>query len=79
MPSGRMAQLQGFEQSYLEARLAIPDSTLTVPNYRVGIFNVCIFCFLKFLKYFGKNSKNRLISFTKMIRALKNGRQIHNP
>ena len=29
-------KLQGFEQSYLKARLAILDSTLTVPNYRLG-------------------------------------------
>ena len=32
-------KLQGFEQSNLEARFAIPDSTLTVPNYRVGNFS----------------------------------------
>ena len=32
-------KLQRSEQSYLEARLAILDSTLTVPNYRVGNFS----------------------------------------
>ena len=33
-------KLQGFEQSYLEARFAILDSTLTVPNYSVGNFRI---------------------------------------
>ena len=51
-------KLQGFEQSYLEARFAIHDSTLTVPNYRVGNFR-----FLKndsnlsFLKIYEKSQK----------------------
>ena len=51
-------KLQEFEQSYLEARLAILDSTLTVPIYGVGNFR-----FLKktnnlsFLKNFEKKKK----------------------
>ena len=34
-------KLQRIEQSNLEARFAILDSTLTVPNYRVGNFRFC--------------------------------------
>ena len=34
-------KLQGFEQSYFEARFAILDSTLTVPKYRVANFRFC--------------------------------------
>ena len=42
----------------MEARLAILDSTLTVPNYRVGNFKFCkLFCYLKVLKIFEKISK----------------------
>ena len=52
-------KLQRVEQSYLEARFAILDSTLTVPNYRVGNFMFCkLFCCLKFLKIFEKITKN---------------------
>ena len=52
-------KLQRIEQSYLEARFAIFESTLTGPNYRVGNFR-----FLKtnnnlsFLKPFEKTTKN---------------------
>ena len=52
-------KLQRIEQSYLETRFAILESTLTGPNYRVGNFR-----FLKtnnnlsFLKNFEKITKN---------------------
>ena len=49
-------KLQGFEQSYLEARFAILDSTLTVPNYRVGNFRLL------------KNNKN--LSFLKNLEKI---------
>ena len=52
-------KLQRIEQSYLEARLGILESTLTVPNYRVGNFMFCkLFCCSKFLKVFEKITKN---------------------
>ena len=52
-------KLQGFEQSYLEARFAMLESTLRGPNYRVGNLR-----FLEndnnliFLKVFEKITKN---------------------
>ena len=58
-------KLQGFEQSYLEARFVTPYSIPTGPNYRVGNFR-----FLKtnnnlsFQKNFEKNHKKRHISKT---------------
>ena len=41
-------KLQGFEQPYLEAGIAMPQSTLTAPNYRVK--NIEIFKLSKNLK-----------------------------
>ena len=32
-------KLQGFEQSYLEAKIATPESTLTEPHHRDGNIN----------------------------------------
>ena len=53
-----ISQLQRIEQSYLEARFAIFESTLTGPNYRDGNFKFCkLFCYLKFLKILEKMSK----------------------
>ena len=50
-------KLQGFGQSYLEARFAILDSTLTGPNYRVGNFRFLQNNISIFLKIFEKISK----------------------
>ena len=52
-------KLQGFGQSYLEARFAILDSTLTVPNYMVEKFRFFKkIIILNFLKIIGKITKN---------------------
>ena len=52
-------KLQRIEQSYLEARFAIFESTLTGTNYRVGIFRFLKNNFiLNFLKIFEKITKN---------------------
>ena len=52
-------KLQGFEHSQLKARFAILDSTLTVPNYRVGNFRfIKNHNNLSFLKFFEKITKN---------------------
>ena len=52
-------KLQRTEQSYLEARFAILESTLTGPNYRVGNFRFLKNSNnLKFLNIFEKTTKN---------------------
>ena len=40
-------KLQGFEQSYSEARVATPESKLTVSNYRIEIFETSSLNFFK--------------------------------
>ena len=51
-------KLQGFEQSYLEARFAILESTLSGPKYRVGKFRFIKNNSLRFVKIFEKFTKN---------------------
>ena len=55
-----MSKIQRFKQSHLEATFATPDSTLTVPNYRVRGFQ-----FLKKIKFsvkfFKKSQKNVIL------------------
>ena len=60
-------KLQGFEQSYFEARFAILDSTLTVPKYRVRNFRFLKCINSSFLKIFEKSHKKRHISKTTRI------------
>ena len=48
-------KLQGFEQLKLEARFAIFDSTLSVPNYRVENFRFLKNHNLSFLKILKKS------------------------
>ena len=60
-------KLQGNEQSYLEARLVIFESTLTGHNYRVGNFRFCEKKINKFskkiLKKIIKNISRKLQGF----------------
>ena len=58
----RSRKLQGFEQSYLEAKIATPESTLTEPRHRDGNFKFCDFLYLNFLKFFLKNPKKNVVS-----------------
>ena len=68
-----------IEQSYLEARIATFESTLTGPNYRVGNFR-----FLKnhknliFLKIFEKITKNVVSRKLQRIEQKKLGGKIQN-
>ena len=45
-------KLQGFEQSYLEAKIATPESTLTEPHRRDGNIKFCDFFISKFSEFF---------------------------
>ena len=51
-------QLQGFEQSYLVAKFATLESTLTEPHYRGDNFKFCEFLFFEFFLKNLKNPKN---------------------
>ena len=54
-----------IEHAQLDAKFAIPESTLTVPNYSVGNFKFCETSNLGFLKvFFVKKHKKRHISKT---------------
>ena len=55
-------KLQGFEQSYLEARFAIFEIFLTGPNFRVGNFRFCEKKSYKFSKNFLKKITKNVIS-----------------
>ena len=60
------------------------DSTLTVPNYRVGNFkSYKLFCYLKFLKIFEKISKIVLSRFLQALylddSGIQNWRQNSQP
>ena len=50
-------KLQRIEQSYLEARFAILEITLTGPNYRAGISDFTEKKLISFLKFFFEKSQ----------------------
>ena len=62
-------KLQRFEQSHLEARLATPWSTLTIPNYRVGTSKFEKKITLNFLKIFEKITKTSYLENYKDLRS----------
>ena len=71
-------KLQRFEQSYLDARFATVESTLTGTKYRVGNFRFWGKINLNFLKIFWKNHKKRHISKTTRIWTIRFGGKICN-